>query len=150
LYLACLATTSPVISLTYSGILSSNSPLFSRPNGNAGYYYYYQAIQVTIHTTATYNFTSSSSMDTYGCFYNVPFDPSYPFQSLITSDDDSGDSQQFQVRGSLQSGHTYILVVTTYGSSVTGSFSVRVTGPASVGLTSITPPKSRSIRTSIE
>jgi len=89
-------------------------------------------------------------MDTYGYFYNNAFDPSYPSQSLITSDDDSGGNRQFQIRGSLQSGHKYILVVTTDGSSITGSFSVRVTGPASVGLTSITPPKSRSIRTSIK
>jgi len=123
--------------------------MFSRVYGNTRKYYY-QAIQVTVYTTGTYNFTSSSSIDTYGYFYNVPFDPSYPSQNLITSDDDSGGNQQFQIRISLQSGHKYVLVVTTYGSSVTGSFSVRVTGPASVGLTSITPPKSRSIRTSIE
>ncbi len=100
---------------------------------------------MTIYTTATYNFTSSSSMDTYGCFYNVPFDPSYPFQSLITSDDDSAGSQQFKISRSLQSGRTYVLIVTTYSDRVRGSFSITAVGPASVGLTSITPISSESI-----
>jgi len=56
------------------------------------------------------------------------------------SDDDSGSGNgQFKISDSLQSGRTYVLIVTTYGSSVTGSFSIRAAGPASVGMTSITP-----------
>jgi hypothetical protein len=85
-------------------------------------------------------------MDTYGYFYNNAFDPSYPSQNLITSDDDSGGNRQFQIRGSLQSRHTYILVVTTYTNGVTGSFSIRGTGPASISFRKITPTASKSIK----
>jgi len=131
-----------VILATFSGILSLNSPMFFRPNGNPNYYYYYQAIQVTVYTTAMYNFTSNSTVDTYGCLYHVPFNPSYPSQSLITSDDDSGGSRQFKISHRLQSGHTYVLIVTTYNGRVRGSFSITAVGPASVGLTSITPSAS--------
>jgi hypothetical protein len=84
-------------------------------------------------------------MHTYGYFYNVPFDPSYPSQNLIQSNADGGGNSQFKISNSLQSGRTYVLVVTTYGMRVTGSFSIRVTGPASVGLASITPSTSQPI-----
>jgi hypothetical protein len=78
-------------------------------------------------------------MDTYGYFYNVYFDPFDPSQSLITYDDDSGDNRQFKISLNLQSGSRYILVVTTFSGGVTGRFSIRATGPASVGFTPITP-----------
>ncbi len=95
---------------------------------------------MTVYTSGIYNFTSSSSIDTYGYLYNIPFNPSYPSQSLITSDDDSGSGNgQFKIRSSLQSGRTYVLVVTTYKNVDRGSFSIRAAGPASVGMTSITP-----------
>ncbi len=145
-YSTYLATTPSIITSNYSGILSSSSPKFARPGGNTDYYYCYQAIQVTVYTSGIYNFTSSSSMDTYGYFYNSPFNPSSPSHSLITSDDDSGGGNgQFQIRSSLQFGRTYVLVVTTYNNADRGSFSIRVTGPASVGLISITSIASESI-----
>jgi len=78
-------------------------------------------------------------MDTYGYFYNVYFDPSDPSHSLITYGDDAAGSLQFKISLNLQSGSTYVLVVTTYRGGVTGRFSIMVTGRASVGLTSITP-----------
>jgi hypothetical protein len=134
--------TPSIILAASSGILSSISPMFSRPNSYAGSYYY-QTIQVTVYTTGTYTFTSSSSIDTYGCFYQARFDPSYPSENLIAYDDDSAGNGQFQVSGSLQSARTYVLVVTTSSAGVTGSFSIIAVGPASVGLTSITPSTSR-------
>ncbi len=78
-------------------------------------------------------------MDTYGYFYNVSFDPSYPFQNLIASNDDSAGNRQFWISLSLQSGHRYILVVTTSSVGATGSFTIKAAGPSSVMLTSITP-----------
>ncbi len=58
---------------------------------------------------------------------------------MAFDDDSSGDSGQFQINRNLQSGQTYILVVTTFSIGVTGSFSLRVNGPASVYLSLITP-----------
>jgi hypothetical protein len=135
--------TPSIILATYSGILSSISPMFSRPNSYAGSYYY-QTIQVTVYTTGTYTFTSTSSIDTYGCFYEVPFDPSYPSENLITYDDDSAGNGQFRISRSLQSFRTYVLVVTTWSNAATGSFLITAVGPALVGFTSITPSTSMS------
>ncbi len=127
---------------TYSGILSSSSPRFTRANINTGNFYY-QAIQVVVSTTGTYTFTSTSSFDAYGYLYDGSFNPLSPSQNLITSDDDSGGGNgQFQITRSFQSGRTYILVATTYSASITGSFSIRATGPASAAMTLFTPTTS--------
>jgi hypothetical protein len=82
-------------------------------------------------------------MDTYGCLYNVSFVPSYPFQNLIASNDDGAGNLQFRISLGLQSGRRYILVVTTFSYGVTGSFSIRGTGPASVVFAAITPTSSK-------
>ena len=131
----------------YSSAVSSNSPIFYWPDGSTDSYYYFQAIQITVATTGTYTFTSNSSIDMIAYFYGTSFDPSDPFTNLITDDDDSGSQLQFRIHVHLQSGSTYILVVTTHRGSVTGSFSVVATGPATIGLASITPSTSRPITT---
>ncbi|CAF1233750.1 unnamed protein product [Adineta steineri] len=128
-----LGTTSNIASTTYSGSLSFNSPGFVRPDKSSGDYYY-QAIRVTVSTSGTYIFTSTSSKDTYGCFYSDSFDPSYPSQNLITTDDDGASNSQFRISTTLQSSRTYILIVTTYDTNTIGSFVITVNGPASVAL----------------
>jgi hypothetical protein len=147
LYSISLAPTSGI---GYSGALYSSSPVFIRPQGTANQYYYYQALQVTTYTSGAYSFASESSIDTYGCFYNYPFDPSYPTSNLIAQNDDGGSlgaGNQFRINITLQSSRTYVLVVTTFSTTTTGSFSIRVYGPASVNLMSFTPSTSRPIRT---
>jgi hypothetical protein len=94
---------------------------------------------VIVYKTGTYNLTSSSSFDSYGCLYDGSFNPLYPSQGLITTDDDGAGSGQFQIDRSLQSGRTYILVVTTYNIGITGSFTIRAGGPASVYMMAYTP-----------
>jgi hypothetical protein len=125
--------------MTYSGSLSYSSPIFVRPGATSGSYYF-QALRVTVSTTGTYFFTSISSIDTYGCFYNDPVDPSYPSQNLITFNDDGSGGNQFGFNVTLVSGRTYVLIATTYSATVTGSFSIRALGPAWIGLTAFTPP----------
>ncbi|CAF4124165.1 unnamed protein product, partial [Adineta steineri] len=122
---------------SYSGYLLSSSQSFARPDySSAGYYY--EAIRVTVRTSGRYSFTSISSYDTYGYLYNDPFNPSKPSRNLIASDDDSGNSNQFRINATLQSGNTYVLVFTTYSTGVTGSFSIAVTGPTMATLSSYT------------
>ncbi|CAF3781097.1 unnamed protein product [Adineta steineri] len=133
-----LGTTSNIVSTTYSGSLSSSSPIFVRPDKSSGHYYY-QAIQVTVSTFGTYIFTSTSSKDTYGCFYSDSFDPSYPLQNLITTDDDGASNSQFRISATLQSSRTYILIITTYDTNTIGSFVITVNGPASVALSAFIP-----------
>ncbi|CAF3781040.1 unnamed protein product [Adineta steineri] len=133
-----LGTTSDIVSPTYSGSLSSSSPIFVRPDKSSGHYYY-QAIRVTVPTSGTYIFTSTSSKDTFGCFYSDPVDPSYPSQNLITTDDDGAGNNQFRISAALQSTRTYVLIVTTYDVNIIGSFVITVNGPASVVLSAFIP-----------
>ena len=94
---------------------------------------------MTTYTSGAYTFKSSSSIDTYGCFYQGSFDPSRPSQNLVTCDDDSGGGTQFLFNATLYYGQTYILVVTTFNPRVIGAYSVIAMGPGTVYMTSITP-----------
>ena len=142
LYLTCLASTGSVPLSTVSWYplpaitvtLSSDSPIFIRPYNNIADQYYYQAIRVTVFAAGTYIFASSSSIDTYGCLYDDSFDPFYPFQNLITTNDNSAGSGQFQMSHILQPGRIYILVVTTYSNNVLGSVSIRQAGPTAASM----------------
>ena len=129
-----------VLLATFYGTLSSNSPIFSRPYGVSSSYYY-QAIQTTTYTSGTYILLSSSvtQVDTYGCLYTTSFDPNYPYQNLLTCDDDSGGSLQFLISYYLSYGQTYILVVTTSGSYATGSYAISASGPGSVSMLAVSP-----------
>lgn len=137
-------TTTLSPSLYYGSLWSSQ--YFYRPTQSDGYYYY-EALRFRVSTTGSYRFTSSSSMDTFGLLYNSPFDPSYSSLNLITSDDDGGGSRQFTINSYLQSGQTYVLVVTTYAPRVSGSYSIYTSGPQSISLSSFTPSTSRPIQT---
>ena len=78
-------------------------------------------------------------MDTYAYFYHDRIDPSNPSENLIASDHTGAGDGQFRINVALQSGSIYVLVITTYYSYTTGSFSVIASGSAPVGLKSITP-----------
>jgi hypothetical protein len=137
-------TTSSYVTSTYSNVLTTSSPRFVRPNGTSGSTYYYQAIQVTIYTTATYTFRSNATgqLDLYGCLYEFSFDPYNPGRNLVVCDDDSGGGYQFLISRFLQYGGTYILVVTTYRNSDTGYYTISAVGPDAVHMSSIAPPSS--------
>ena len=112
--------------------MSSNSATYTRFGGFGSYYY--EAIQVTVSTTGSYTFLSSSGIDTYGYLYPNNISGSDLSTSLITSDDDSGGGAQFRFTATLEAGRTYIVIFTTYAGGVTGPFTLTVSGPARVGL----------------
>ena len=140
-----------ILLASFSGTLSPSSPTFSRPSGSSSSSYYYQAIQTTTYTSGTYTLRSISStgLDTYGCLYSFSFAPSNPSTNLIACDDDSGGGGQFSISSYLYSGSTYILVVTTYSSYATGSYSILATGPGYIYMTAFTPSTFPSTTTSI-
>ncbi|CAF1226151.1 unnamed protein product [Rotaria sordida] len=140
-------STPPSVSSSYASVLSTTSPIFYRPYGMTSKYYYFKAIQVTASTAGIYVFKSNNTMDTRAYFYQNSFDPSDPTVNLVTDNDDGGGYPNFRIEAKLESGRTYILVVTTHRESVIGSFSVSATGPASISFTSITPSTSRPITT---
>ena len=127
----------------YSNVLTTNSPRFVRPNATSGSSYYYQAIQVTVYTLATYTFRSNDAsggqLDLYGCLYDLSFDPYNPGQNLLVCDDDSAGGYQFLINRFLQTSRIYILVVTTYRSGDTGYYTINAVGPDTVYMSSFVP-----------
>ena len=141
----CLAISPASVVSTYSGLLSSNSPVFIPSYSLRRELHHYQSIQVSVSSAGTYGFTSSSDFDTVGIFYVGPFDSSNPAENRIQIDDDGGGGSQFLITTSLQPSQTYVLVVTTLREGETGRFSIRAYGPSSVNLREITPSSNRPI-----
>ncbi|CAF1261541.1 unnamed protein product [Rotaria magnacalcarata] len=129
-----IPTTTATIPSHYSSSLTTSNSKFIRPNSGTGAYYY-EAIHVTIETSGTYTFVSSSGYDIYGCLYNTPFSASSPSLNLITYNDDSGGENEFQLTADLKFFQPVILVVTTYQASRTGAFAVTAYGPNTVTFT---------------
>lgn len=77
-------------------------------------------------------------------------DPVHLTQNLIISDDDGAGNGQFLITTSLANGQTYVLLVTTYAPNTIGNFSVDITGPESISLTSFTPTTSKPARKTSE
>jgi len=121
----------------YSSALTTMSPSYDRAGSSRPPPFYYEAIQVKVMEAAFYNLYSNSIIDTYGYIYNDSFNPCDPSLNLISEDDQSGDRNQFRLISSLRANTTYILVVTTSFPSVTGNFSILVSGPNNVDLNSI-------------
>ncbi|CAF5204184.1 unnamed protein product, partial [Rotaria magnacalcarata] len=136
------------VSSSYSSGLTVASGFYIREDASSDEIFYYQAIQVTASISGTYNFISDSEIDTVGYFYENSFDPSVPGENLILTDDDGNGNRQFLIEAFLEAERVYVLVVTTFDSSETGTFSVSASGPGAVDLNSFTPSTSQPITTS--
>ena len=139
-----LTPISSIFQTIYNGSLSSSSLHLIRSYLIRTGYSHYRALQVTVRASGTYTFMSASSIDTYGYFYNHSFNPSYPSRNLVASDDDSGGEGQFLLSVNLTSVSSCVLIITTFGGNITGSFSIRASGPSSIRLTAFAPATIRS------
>jgi len=133
-----LEPTLPTVLSSYSGALTSNSLLCSRPDDFLQRQFYCQPIQVTVFIAGNYEFRSNSTLDTRAYFYGTSFNPSNTTANLIAENDDGGGQLQFRIRVYLEFGQTYILVVTTHVVNATGSYSVSAGGPSLVRLVPLT------------
>ncbi|CAF4076755.1 unnamed protein product [Adineta steineri] len=129
---------SSVVETMYSSVLTSNHSIYPRTGCHISYYY--EAIKIQVYKSGHYSFNSMSNINTYGYMYAKYFDPFSPSAYLISADDDSSSNSQFNISIPLEINTEYILVVTTYNSNVTGSFSIRVSGPNRVGLERLNSP----------
>jgi hypothetical protein len=125
-----------VVTSNYSSALTNSSQTFTRYGGSG--IFYYEVIEIIVTVTGNYSFTCYSPVDTYGYLYANSFDPSNVNVNLLVQDNDSGGDFQFYITILLQSGGTYILVVTTYAPGVTTTFSIITAGPASINLPNTT------------
>ena len=126
-----------MIQSVYSSVLDDSTQTYCRRDSCANSFYYFQAIQFNTSTIGNYIVASNSSMDTYGYIYEDSFISLRPTMHLISSDDDTADNHQFMFNITLQANASYILVVTTYTSRITGIFSIIATGPKSLNFSYI-------------
>lgn len=115
---------------TYRGALTYRSLIFNRPYSTSRQYY--AGIGIRVAKDGLYAFSSQSFMDMYGYLYRSPFNAASVYSNLLTYDDDSGGSLQFYFQYFLRTGTSYVLVATTYGTGVTGSFTIQANGPSTV------------------
>jgi hypothetical protein len=99
---------------------------------SSGQNYYYDPIKIDISQDGIYQFQNISSLDMDGYLYENSFNSTNVYSNLMNYDDGSGGNFQFSVQISLTSSNSYILVATTFYPFTTGSFSIEVTGPATV------------------
>jgi len=120
--------------------LDSTDGRYGRPGGS-GSNYYYEATQIIVDRTGTYNLTSVSgnNLDTLGYLYNGTFYPHSPGTNLIMSDDDRGGNNQFLLTAFLEAGVPYTLVVSSHAAGATGPFSLVASGPGDVEFIPIDP-----------
>jgi len=117
----------------YSSALTTKNEAYGRSDcDESNYYYYYEAIQVNVVETGYYQFGSNSNMDTYGYIYKNNFDPFNPSVNLLAEDDQSCKNNQFKLIIHMEVKTTYVLIVTTFYPSVTGVYSVFVSGANNV------------------
>ena len=84
--------------------------------------------------TGSYNLLGQSNINIYGYIYKEKFNPQNPFENLILENGVSCGDRQFLLTTVLQSGTSYILVVTTFSPNERGNFSILVYGPNNVTL----------------
>ena len=114
--------------------------MFSRPNNGNVNSFYYAALRIAVNAEGMHTFVSSASIDTYACLYSGDFSSTSPLLNLMRCDDDSGGISQFRIQEYLVHYQTYVLVVTTYSSEVTGSISIDARGPPSMSTTPSAEP----------
>lgn len=107
----------PYLTFNYNSVTFNSLSLNEADSGyisQGGEYWY----KFTVPECVNYRFYTTGSVDTYGELYQG--------STLIVSNDDSGDGNNFSVSYTLTEGAVYKLKVRGYSSSTTGSYSVRV------------------------
>ena len=116
-----------------NGVLTTSSPVFSRSRISGSYYYEAYSFVAPTSGIATFETTdalfSDGENDTYLHLYQTSFNPANPNTNLIAYDDDSGLGVLSLISQTLTAGTTYIIVATTYSSSVTGTYRLQASFP---------------------
>jgi hypothetical protein len=123
---------------TINGLLTNSSPTYVRPNGDnvttyvsSGVTAYYQTFTFVATASGNTSFEiidgtlTGDPYDTYMSLYQTSFNAASPATNFLRGDDDSGTlTYSSKFTHSLVAGTTYIIVVSTYASGATGTFTI--------------------------
>lgn len=128
----------PTQANSVDGVILSSSGTYNRPGGgNTTVYYasgtptYYKSYTVVAPTSGpvTFELTAASLNDsyndTYMALYQTSFNAASPELNFLHADDDDGVGVLSKITHTLTQGATYVVVVTTYESGVTGTFTLQ-------------------------
>lgn len=122
---------------TFSGALTTASPIYAPGSGFDGRFYSQLLFQVDV--TGLYDFNIASDYDNALLLFAGPTDPQNSSTNFLAFDDDSGPDLNAGLRYALTAGTTYGFVSTSIGQSTTGSFTSTIVGPGNVFPTSAVP-----------
>jgi hypothetical protein len=111
-----------------SDVLTVNSPVY-----RSTYYYKQYSFVAPSSGSVTFEITEGT-FDSYLYIYSS-FDPNSPNANMIAADDDSGEGVFSKITMNVAQGTTYVIVVSTYYSGSTGSFTLNT----SLGVLGDTP-----------
>ncbi|CAF1021563.1 unnamed protein product [Adineta ricciae] len=117
----------------YLSTLNNSSATFCRVgNCSNGLYYYYTALRLNVSTNGTYYIVSYNNFYAYGYIYNSSFMASAPDTNFLISNEDGAGYGAFLLSTNISPISSYVLVVTTYSTNVTGPYAVIVYGKGTV------------------
>ncbi|CAF4024246.1 unnamed protein product, partial [Adineta steineri] len=134
---SCMNTSSLVQTVYASELATSSSTYFDVEYGPSSYY---DAMQMNVRTSGFYTFIGKSNMNIIGRIYKDDFNPSNPAENELPPNANLCNKNQFRLTDGLEASITYILIVTTFSSNVTGTFSIFISGPDNVHLKNISYP----------
>lgn len=107
----------------------SNTSSSSYINSSVSVYYKSIPFTASFSEDITFEVTSASltspdEQDTHLSLYKSPFDPANPATNFLISRDDGGENYQSKFTHTLTKDSTYVLVVSTYKTATTGTFTL--------------------------
>ncbi|CAF4010695.1 unnamed protein product, partial [Adineta steineri] len=127
----------------YSSKLTEDSPTYYRDCQVPQCHY--EILQIHVNTTGLYVLWSESNIYAYGYIYQNDFNPLKPSENLLLSHDGECNDEQFKLIIDLEINTRYILVVTTRDPKTIGDFSVMISGPNNISLSSFSPKESSCV-----
>jgi hypothetical protein len=122
-------------SVLFTGNLASTDPTFVRPlaSGTAGSTtVFYDVTPFYVTTAGTYSIEQTSGFDDYMFIYANAFNPLTPTANFVEGDDDDGAGNDSLITRALTPGVQYYLVNTSFGTGITGAYTVTQNGPVPI------------------
>lgn len=139
---ACASGGTVSVSGTYTSVLDGSDGSFTRPDTSglmlAGITAYYEVMPFRVTASGMYTLTmlqasfSDGGTDGFFVLYQGTFNPLNPIVNVISVNDDQPSTTLPLITATLNPGVDYVLVTTTYGSSITGAYTNSLTGPGSI------------------
>ncbi|CAF1136684.1 unnamed protein product [Adineta steineri] len=127
----------------YSSKLTDDSPTYYRDCQVPQCHY--ETLQIHVNTTSLYVLWSESNINAHGYIYQNDFNPLKPSENLLLSHGGECNDGEFKLIIDLEINTRYILVVTTQNPKKIGDFSVVISGPNNISLSSFSPKESSCV-----